>query len=186
MAVAWLIIVNDTCSSLLFPLIKTTIDTHPRNHSSLARDYFWGIHSLKNTTRIPQGRETSPTACSSRRNILMNGNQMTFDAPWECWCAAGTIFQVQGQSFSLSKERRKVLVEPTDNTDPEEKNLLEEMRLHTWTLRSHPRRIKSNQGGGESWDFRSQRLNFLAIHRQKLNLEEFDAEVSITRKKKKQ
>lgn len=41
----------------------------------------------------------------------------------------------------------------------------------------------SNQERGGGQDFRSQRLHFLAIHKQKLNLEECDSEVSIPRKK---
>lgn len=43
--------------------------------------------------------------------------------------------------------------------------------------------LNQERKGGQ--DFRSQRLNFMVIHKQKLNLEEFDSEVSIPRKKKK-
>lgn len=111
---------------------------------------------------------------------------LTSCVPRECWYT-GTIwdiFQVQGQGFSLLKQRRKVLVEAAHNTDPgEKKPTRKKIRLHAWTFRSHSRTIKSNQEKGESWDFRSQRLNFLVIHRQKLNLEKFDSEVSIARKK---
>lgn len=62
-----------------------------------------------------------------------------------------------------------------------EKNL----RLHTQrTFRSYLRTIMLNQEREGGQDFRSQRLNFMVIHKQKLNLEEFYSEVSIPRKKK--
>lgn len=46
--------------------------------------------------------------------------QMTFCAPWKLWHAGAiwNISQVQGTELSLFKQRRKVLGESTDNTDP--------------------------------------------------------------------
>lgn len=42
--------------------------------------------------------------------------------------------------------------------------------------------LNQEREGGQ--DFRSQRLNFMVIYKQKLNLEEFDSEVSIPGRKK--
>lgn len=66
--------------------------------------------------------------------------------------------------------------------DPKEKNL----RLPTQrTFRSYPRTIMLNQEKEGGQDFRSQRLDFMVVYKHKLNLEEFNSEVSIPRKKKK-
>lgn len=131
-------------TALCLPSVKNNQWYHPRNHSLKARDYIWGIPWwYPGVGRLYPSltlhvRTYSRTACK----------WLTCCAPWECWCA-GTIwdiFKFKDRDFSPLKERRKVLVEPTDNTDPEDKNLLGEISLHTWTFRSHPRTIKLHQG----------------------------------------
>lgn len=171
---------------VVVPSVKTTVDAHPRNHNSLASDYFWGIHRIPRG-RIPCGRETPPIAHSSRQTYSRTLSKwLTSCVLRECLCAGNIwdIFKFKDRNFLFWNRGEKSWWRLLRKQTQREKNLPEEIRLHAWTFGSHSRTIKSNQERGESWDFRSQRLNFLVIHRQKLNLEEFDSEVSIARKKK--
>lgn len=96
----------------------------------------------------------------------------------------GTFSSSRTGIFSFKTEEKNLSGGYSQHRPRGKKPTRKKIRLHAWTFRSHSRTIKSNQEKGESWDLRSQRLNFLVIHRQKLNLEKFDSEVSIARKKK--
>lgn len=174
----WMIIITHCCSPVII-----TLDIHPAYHRSLAREYLCDIHNLKKTTGMCS-RETftnhlffmsEHTQDLCPNNVLYTLKFWQADTIWN-------ISQVQGTEFFPFKVEEKSSGVAYWWHGTKGKNL----RLHTQrTFRSYPRTVMLNQEREGGQDFRSQRLNFMVIHKQKLNLEEFDSEVSIPRKKNK-
>lgn len=170
---------------VVVPSVKTTIDAHPRYHNSLPVTISGAF------TEYHEGGYHVVGRLHPSLTLHIRHTQELYPNDWQAVSLGNAYVQVPFGIFSSSRtgifsfetEEKSLGGGYSENRPRGKKNLPEEIRLHAWTFRSHSRTIKSNQERGESWDFRSQRLNFLVIHRQKLNLEEFDSEVSIARKK---